>query len=60
MSDYRIDVHIRRRKEPPFDFVEFKSELYEDFDDLKKDIADFIEQTIFDDMEGRDGSNDDE
>lgn len=53
MADYRIDIHIRRKKEPPFEFAEFKSELADDIESLcYTDIATFIEQAINEDMEG--------
>ena len=50
MANYRIAIIIRRQKEAPFDYTEFKTDSYENPDDLEDlifdEIPNYIEQII--------------
>lgn len=50
MANYRIAIIIRRQKEAPFDYTEFKTDSHENPDDLEDlifdEIPNYIEQII--------------
>lgn len=54
MEKYRVTISIRRKGEGVFEGMEYKTEHFNDIDDLLDAVDDFIELSIADDMEGRD------
>ncbi len=58
--DYRIQILVRRKSQPVFSGDQFKTEDFESLEDLQLRLQQYVEETIYDDMEGRDDDDQDE
>lgn len=50
-QNYRIQVYIRRKGETVLDGNEYKTEQFEDLDELLNEVHSFIDRTVEDDDE---------
>ena len=61
-APYRIQLYIRRKGETILDGTEYKTEQFEDFDALVREMKQFIDDTLEDDDEyvfGNEGNDED-
>lgn len=54
---YRVTINIRRKGEGVMDGIEFKTEHFNNVEELLDSIDQFIEERLADDMEGDDETN---
>lgn len=58
MSEYRVQVYIRRRGQTIADGNEFKTENFDDSDELDYAISNFVRETISELEDGGDDEDD--
>ena len=60
MTEFRVDISIRKRAQAPMDWKEFKSEAYDSYEDFADAVKQMVLDNIYDYLEGLEDDADDE